>query len=108
MGWFEEQVKQRKKLDNKTFEDSFSSLAGLHVNNPNNLSTEELRENYAIKQILSYYHHQMVDLPSNITNFNDKLNYALRQYNIEYHKVELNESYNGEGNSPLLIFHFSE
>lgn len=104
MGWFEEQVKQRKKLDNKTFEDSFSSLAGLHVNNPNNLSTEELRENYAIKQILSYYHHQMVDLPSNITNFNDKLNYALRQYNIEYHKVELNESYNGEGNSPLLIF----
>lgn len=104
MGWFEEQVKQRKKLDNKTFEDSFSSLAGLHVDNPNNLSTEELRENYAIKQILSYYHHQMVDLPSNITNFNDKLNYALRQYNIEYHKVELNESYNGEGNSPLLIF----
>ena len=38
MGWFEEQVKKRKALDAKTFEDSFSSLAGIKIDNPHNLS----------------------------------------------------------------------
>ena len=104
MGWFEEQVKQRKKLDEKTFEESFMSLAGLRVDDPNGLNEVELRENFAIKQILSYFHHQMVDIPKQIVNFTDKLNYALKQYNIEYHKVELDENYVGDKHAPLLIF----
>ena len=68
MGWFEEQVKQRKKLDEKTFEESFMSLAGLRVDDPNGLNEVELRENFAIQQILSYFHHQMVDIPKQIIN----------------------------------------
>lgn len=104
MGWFEEQVKQRKKLDAKTFEDSFKSLAGIHVKNQKKLSTQEIRENFAISQILGYYHHQMVDIPSTIKTFKDKLNYVLGQYGIEYHKVELTEAYVNEYSSPLLIY----
>ena len=104
MGWFEEQVEKRKKLDAKTFEDSFKSLAGIHVDNPHNLSDDELRENYAIGQILNVFHHQMVDIPSKIKNFNDKLNFALSDYDIEYHKIELTESYVNDGHTPLLIF----
>ena len=91
MGWFEDQVAKRKKLDAKTFEDSFLSLAGIRNDSQKDLSDEAVRENYAISQVLSYFHHQMVDIPKNITDFNDKLNYALRQSDIEYHKVELNE-----------------
>ena len=106
MGWFEEQVKKRKMLDAKTFEESFSSLAGIKISNPHNLSIEELRENYAISQILTSFHHQMVDIPTSIKKFDEKLSYALSQYNIEYHKVELNESYENDGRSILLIFTF--
>ena len=106
MSWFEEQVKTRKKLDAKTFEDSFLSLAGIRKDNQSNLSDEAVRENYAISQILSYFHHQMVDIPNNINNFTDKLNYVLGQFDIEYRKVELNDSYEGDSSSPLLIFTF--
>ena len=106
MGWFEEQVKKRKRLDNQSFEDSFMSLAGLKIDNKNNLSEEALRENYAIGQILSFFHHQMVDIPSNITTFKDKLNYALKQYDIEYRKVELNDEYVHDTKNPILIFTF--
>ena len=106
MGWFEEQVKKRKKLDNQSFEDSFMSIAGLKIDNKNNLSEEALRENYAIKQILSFFHHQMVDIPSNITVFKDKLNYALKQYDIEYRKVELNDEYVHDTKNPILIHTF--
>lgn len=104
MGWFEEQIKKRKQLDAKTFEESFNSLAGIKIDNPHNQSIEELRENYAIKQILSSFHRQMVDIPTNIKKFSEKLSYALGQYGIEYHKVELNESYVNDGRSILLIF----
>ena len=106
MGWFEEQVKKRKKLDNQSFEDSFMSLAGLKIDNKNNLSEEALRENYAISQILTFFHHQMVDIPTNITVFKDKLNYALKQYDIEYRKVELNDEYVHDTKSPILIYTF--
>ena len=104
MGWFEEQIKKRKQLDAKTFEESFNSLAGIKIDNPHNQSIEELRENYAIKQILSSFHRQMVDIPTSIKKFSEKLSYALGQYGIEYHKVELNESYVNDGRSILLIF----
>ena len=106
MGWFEEQVKKRKRLDNQSFEDSFMSLAGLKIDNKKNLSEEALRENYAISQILAHFRHQMVDIPTNITNFKDKLNYALKQYDIEYRKVELNDEYVHDTKSPILIFTF--
>ena len=104
MGWFEEQIEKRKKLDAKTFEDSFSSLAGIKVDNPHNLAIEEVRENFAISQILSTFHHPMVDIPTTIKKFHEKLNYALGQYGVEYHKVELNDSYTNDGRSVLLIF----
>ena len=106
MGWFEEQVKKRKILDAKTFEESFMSLAGIKVNNQNNLSEQEIRDNFAISQILSYFHHPMVDFPKGLNKFNDKLNYALTQCDIVYHKVELNDSYHNEEGTPLLFFTF--
>ena len=107
MGWFEEQVKKRKSLDEKTFEDSFKSLAGIRTDKQKELSDEDVRDIFVIQQILTYFRHQMVDIPSNIHNFNDKLNYALGQLDVKYRKVELNDNYVGDPNAPLLIFTFT-
>ena len=104
MGWFEEQVKERKKLDAQTFEDSFKSLAGIHVKNQKKLSDTEIRENFAISQILNYFHHQMMDIPTGVVTFKDKLNYVLGHFGIEYHNVMLTEEYVNEYSSPLLIY----
>ena len=104
MGWFEEQVKKRKMLDAKSFEESFLSLSGIGGDGESGLSSEEVRDNYAISQILAYFKCQMVEVPKNITKFTDKLNYALGQYDIQYRKVELDESYITDVDSPLLFF----
>ena len=53
MGWFEEQVKKRKKLDEMTFEDSFLSLAGIRNEKQKDLSDDAVRDNFVISQILS-------------------------------------------------------
>ena len=104
MGWFEEQVKKRRDLDQKTFESSFLSLAGIRNKNQENLSDRVVRDNFVLSQILSYYHRQMIDIPSTITEFKDKLSYVLGQNGLEYRKVELNDDYVGDGTSPILIF----
>ena len=104
MGWFEEQVKDRKKLDDKTFEDSFLSLAGIHVNGADGLDEKALKENFALTQILSFFRHQIGDIPRKITDFQEKANYVLRPYDILYHKVELNETLLVANSSPLLVF----
>ena len=101
MGWFEDQVNKRKKLDEQTFEDSFKSLAGVHKGKE---SEDSLRENYALSQVLSFYRHQMGEIPNNITSFVDKMNYALRPFGVEYHKIELSASWD-EGNvAPIIAF----
>ncbi len=104
MGWFEEQVEKRKKLDAATFEESFDSLSGIKVKNKDSLSVEDARELFAINQILSSFRYQSVDIPDTIHDFHEKLSYALGQYGMEYHKVELNEGYVNDGRSILLIF----
>ena len=103
MGWFEEQVKKRRMLDAMSFEESFMSLAGIKDASQSGLSDEAIRENYAISQVLGYFKRQMVDIPENISKFDDKLNYALGQYDIQYRKVELDESYITDSDSPLLF-----
>lgn len=105
MGWFEEQVKQRKSLDEKTFEDSFMSLAGLGVAREKSLSEAEQKENFAIRQILAYYRHQAADIPLGINTLREKLAYALRPHDITFTQVELSAAYaDEESASPLLCF----
>lgn len=104
MGWFEEQVKRRKELDAKTFEESFMSLAGLKVENKENLTDNEIKDNFVISQILSYYRQQPVDIPKGIDSFEDKLNYIVSQSEFVYKKITLDKSYVSDGQSPILIF----
>jgi len=102
MGWFEEQIAKRRKLDEATFEDSFRSLAGMDTSGQ--LDEKALRENQAVAQVLSFYHHQLGDIPSSIVTLMEKFNYALRPYEIQYHKVELKDSIKEGDLSPLLVF----
>ena len=103
MGWFEEQVRRRKELDAKTFADSFMSLAGLKVDNKNNLTDEQIKHNFVISQLLSYFHHQSVDVPSSIEGLEDKLNYVISKCDFAYKKVTLDKDYVSETSTPILI-----
>ena len=104
MGWFEEQVKKRKELDEQTFENSFRSLAGVKNGQDSVLSETAQYENQAIAQILSYFRHQMVDIPTSITALKEKINFALRPYDIQYHPVELTQTWIEDNSAPLLTY----
>lgn len=104
MGWFEDQVKKRQQLDERTFEDSFLSLAGVQATIKDHKDEIALRENYALAQILAYYHQPNRDIPVGITEFTEKVAYALRPMGVSYHKVEIDESWIEDNTAPLLVF----
>ncbi len=104
MGWFDKQVQQRRENDSMAFSNSFLSLAGLKNFGSNDLTEEELRDNYVIEEVLKFFNHEASDIPEGITTLKDKVTYVARSYNINYRKIELSEESLEENYGPILTF----
>ena len=95
MGWFEEQINQRAKADNKTVEETFSDIAGSIMGKR---MTSALNDNRrlakdAIGEILGYYNCKAVEVPESITDMNDVLEYLLRPCGIMRRRVRLDKGW---------------
>ena len=68
MGWFDEQIKQRKISDDEQFQDSFIRMAGavMGAKAESALKDERARAKNAIDEILKYYHYKLQDVPAGI------------------------------------------
>ncbi len=80
MGWFDEQIKQRKKHDDQLFEEAFIRIAvavigkkmsGAYIN-------DEARASSEIGEILKYYHIKPREIPDNVKGLDESLEYLLR------------------------------
>ncbi|MBO5560459.1 MAG: NHLP bacteriocin export ABC transporter permease/ATPase subunit [Firmicutes bacterium] len=107
MGWFSEQIEQRKKQDNEVFEDAFIRLAGsvLGEEEAARLSGRNPNIRDAVKGILRYYGIKEHDIPSNITDFSEKLEYVFRPKGIMYRSVTLEKGWYKEAYGPMLAWH---
>ena len=78
MGWFDEQLKQRKLSDQEVFEDSFMQLAMAVTGGKNATGSNDKRyfSKQAIDEILQYYHKKPIEIPESITDFDEQLDYA--------------------------------
>ena len=95
MGWFDEQIKQRKKHDDDIFAESFVNLAGSVMGTR---MTEVLKDNRqatknAIDEILKYYHVKTKDIPDDIKEQDEQLEYLLRPHGIMRRTVHLTENW---------------
>ena len=71
MGWFDEQIKARKKSDDETFEDSFIKIAGSVMGRKLSAAIDDERERTtdAVKEILHYYDGADMDAAKSIDRF---------------------------------------
>jgi NHLM bacteriocin system ABC transporter ATP-binding protein len=95
MGWFEEQIKQRKENDDNVFSDSFVNLAGAVMGSKISAALNEngqITKN-AIDEILKYYHVKSREIPDNIRDMNEQLEYLLRPYGIMRRIVHLEKGW---------------
>lgn len=93
MGWFDEQIRQRKKNDDDLFAESFVNLAGAVVGAR---MTEALRDDRqatknAIDEILKFYHVKTREIPDSIHEPDEQLEYLLHPHGIMRRTVHLTE-----------------
>lgn len=95
MGWFDEQIKQRKKNDDDIFADSFLNLAGsvMGTRMAEALKDDRQATKNAIDEVLKYYHIKTKDIPDEIKDPNEQLEYLLRPNGIMRRTVVLSDGW---------------
>jgi len=91
MGWFDEQIKERKLNDEELFSQAFVELTGAVLGNKYVAAFRDSRlvTKDAFDEILKYYHVKSRELPSGITELADQLEFLLHPHGIMRRVVEL-------------------
>ena len=95
MGWFDEQIRDRKQNDDDAFAEAFANMASAVMGkrieaaiNDNRAATKD-----AIDEILKYYHVKSREVPDNITDMNEQLEYLMRPNGIMRRTVKLDKGW---------------
>ena len=104
MGWFDEQIKQRKQNDNDVFADSFVNIAGAVMGSKVSaaLNDERLLVKNAFDEILKFYHVKTREIPDNIKDRNEQLEYLLRPHGIMRRTVVLSKGWHKDAVGAML------
>ena len=95
MGWFDEQIRERKRLDDEVFSDSFVQMAGAVMGKRvfSALNDSRAKVKDSIDEILKFYHVKTREIPDSIKDVNEQLEYLLRPYGIMRRTVELEKGW---------------
>ena len=95
MGWFDEQIKQRKKNDEDLFSEAFVGIANAVLGSKMSaaFTNDEAKAQGAIEEILKYYHVKPREVPDSVKGLNDRLEYLLRPNGIMRRNVNLEKGW---------------
>ena len=95
MGWFDEQIKERKQNDNEVFAETFMHIAGavMGKKTAKALNDDRTVTKNAIDEILKYYHAKTREVPDDIKDMNDQIEYLMRPYGIMRRNVTLTKGW---------------
>ena len=110
MGWFDEQIRQRKLSDQELFEDSIFCIAAsvLGKSGTGALNDERIVTRAAIEDVLKYYHYKCPEIPENITDADEQLEYCLRPRGLMRRNVRLEKGWYKDAFGPMLAFRSSD
>ena len=104
MGWFEQQIKQRKKSDQHIYEESYVRLAGVIMGEQRaeEMYNEQSVAVSAVGEILKYFNITAVEVPEEEMELADQLEYLLRPSGVMHRRVELSKGWRKDANGPML------
>ena len=106
MGWFDNQIRDRRNADQQLLEDSFIRIAGVVMGEKSaeRIGDERIITKNSIDEILKYYHYKTTELPGSIKNPDEQLDYLLRPHGIMRRTVELKTGWYRDSYGPILAF----
>ncbi len=106
MGWFDEQIKQRKDLDQQIFEDSFFRAAGVVLGDRGaaKILSDSIVTKQAIDEILKFYRLKPVEIPPSVKETGEQIDFCLRPYGIMKRMIKLEKGWYRDSFGPVLAF----
>ena len=106
MGWFDEQIRQRKQNDQDVFEESIFRMASavLGRQGAGAPGDERIVTKAAIDDILKYYHYKSAEIPDNVRDAEEQLEYCLRPHGLMRRNVKLEEGWYKDAYGPVMAF----
>ena len=94
-GWFDEQIRQRKRADDDAFSDSLEHIAEAVMGHRISSALSDNREvaTDAIEEILRYYHVKPQEVPDTILDVHEVLEYLMHPYGIMRRMVRLDKGW---------------
>ena len=91
MGWFDEQIKQRKQSDDQMLEEAFVRIsdAVLGTKMAAAYQTDETKASGEISEILKYYKIKPKEVPDSVKGLDERLEYLLRPHGIMRRNIQL-------------------
>lgn len=109
MGWFDEQIKQRKQNDDEMFAEAFAGIAGAVTGEKlSALDSGEQRTKNAVGEILRYYRVKPCEVPDSVKDINERLEYLLRPHGIMRRTVKLEKGWYKEAVGAMLAIKRSD
>lgn len=106
MGWFDDQIKLRKKNDHDGYENTLMNIAGAVTGSKKAgaFSDEKEQGDSVINEILKAYRLQPADIPAKLKTLEERLDHALHPYGIMKREVELKEGWRRDAFGVMLGF----
>lgn len=95
MGWFDEQIRDRKHNDDEAFAEAFANIASAITGRKieASLNNDRAVTKDAIDEILRYYHVKSSEAPDWISDVNEQLEYLMRPYGIMRRTIKLEDGW---------------
>ena len=106
LGWFENQIEERRAADQQMLSDSFVKIAGvvLGQRRAEMICDDRIVTKKAIDEILKYYHFKPVDVPEKMIRPEEQVEYCLRPYGMMRRSIELKKGWYKDAFGPVLAF----
>ena len=106
MGWFDEQIRERKQYDDEAFSEAFANMASAVMGKRISAAVSDDRRaaKDAIDDILKHYHIKSREIPDSISDVNEQLEYLLRPYGSMRRTVRLEVGWYRDAIGAMLGF----
>ena len=106
MGWFENQIEERRQADQQMLEGSVGRIAGVVVGGQSarKIGDEQSITRTAIDEILKYYHFKGAEIPESLVTVEEQLDYSLKPHGLMRRNVELTAGWYKDAYGPILAF----
>ncbi len=104
MGWFDEQIRQRKRIDEDLFQDSYENIAHKVLGEKRESKDVKTAIKRAIDDVFYFYHYPKINIPAGIDDPMEQIEYAANSVGVMKASIELSEGWYTDCFGPIICF----